>query len=45
MKISMFSKFSTLLMWDPSQGPGNYLDGAVEAFKALESKYGSKITF
>ncbi len=31
---------SCVLMWDPSQGPGNYLHGAVDAFTELQSKYG-----
>ena len=31
---------SCVLMWDPSQGPGNYMHGAVEAFQELQSKYG-----
>ncbi len=31
---------SCLLMWDPSQGPGFYLHGAVDAFQALRNKYG-----
>lgn len=32
---------SCLLMWDPSQGPGTYMHGAVSEFKRLEEKYGA----
>lgn len=34
---------SCALMWDPSQGPGNYLHGAVNAFKELKAKYGEQV--
>lgn len=31
---------SCLLMWNPAEGPGHYLAGAVDAFEKLKSKYG-----
>lgn len=33
---------SAMLMWDPSQGPGNYLQGAVEEFEKMKQKYGER---
>ena len=33
---------SCMLMWDPSQGPGNYLQGAIEEFEKLKQKYGER---
>lgn len=33
---------SCLLMWDPSQGPGHYLHGAVPEFQRLRDKYGER---
>lgn len=34
---------SCVLQFDPSRGPGNYLFGAVDAFNALRSRYGSQV--
>lgn len=34
---------SCLLMWDPSQGPGQYLHGAVEAFTNLRQEVGDEL--
>lgn len=34
---------SCILQFDPSRGPGNYLFGAVDAFNALRSRYGSQV--
>lgn len=31
---------SVLLMWAPNDGPGHYLHGAVDAFRALRDRYG-----
>lgn len=36
---------STMLMYDPSKGPGNYLFGAVDKFNAIVDKYGGDIRF
>lgn len=35
---------SCLLQYDPSQGPGHYLHGAVDAFNALKEKYGPRFS-
>lgn len=35
---------SVLLMYDPSQGPGHYLHGAVDAFKKLRDQFGDSIS-
>lgn len=35
---------SCILQYDPSKGPGNYLFGAVDAFKALKDRFGDVVS-